>query len=73
MAAALKADVCEIFTDVDGVYTTDPNICKDAKKNEKISYEERLELATPAGRKAVRQARKSRVVTPPGQGPGPVL
>ena len=46
MAAALKADVCEIYTDVDGVYTTDPNICKDAKKIDKISYEEMLELAS---------------------------
>ena len=46
LAAALKADVCEIYTDVDGVYTTDPNICKDAKKIERISYEEMLELAS---------------------------
>ncbi len=46
MAAALKADVCEIFTDVDGVYTTDPNICGDARKIEKISYDEMLELAS---------------------------
>ena len=46
LAAALKADVCEIFTDVDGVYTTDPNICTDARKIEKISYEEMLELAS---------------------------
>jgi len=46
MAAALKADVCEIFTDVDGVYTTDPNICEDARKIEKISYDEMLELAS---------------------------
>jgi aspartate kinase len=46
MAAALKADVCEIYTDVDGVYTTDPNICSDAKKIDKISYEEMLELAS---------------------------
>jgi aspartate kinase len=46
MAAALKADVCEIYTDVDGVYTTDPNVCKDAKKIERISYEEMLELAS---------------------------
>jgi aspartate kinase len=46
MAAALKADVCEIYTDVDGVYTTDPNICADARKVEKISYEEMLELAS---------------------------
>ena len=46
MAAALKADVCEIYTDVDGVYTTDPNICEDARKIEKISYDEMLELAS---------------------------
>ncbi|GFO70285.1 aspartokinase [Geomonas limicola] len=46
MAAALKADVCEIYTDVDGVYTTDPNMCKDAKKIERISYDEMLELAS---------------------------
>ena len=46
LAAALKADVCEIFTDVDGVYTTDPNICDDARKIEKISYDEMLELAS---------------------------
>jgi aspartate kinase len=46
MAAALTADVCEIFTDVDGVYTTDPNICSDARKVEKVSYDEMLELAS---------------------------
>jgi aspartate kinase len=46
LAAALKADVCEIYTDVDGVYTTDPNLCKDARKIERISYEEMLELAS---------------------------
>ena len=46
LAAALKADVCEIYTDVDGVYTTDPNLCRDAKKIERISYEEMLELAS---------------------------
>ncbi|ACM21282.1 aspartate 4-kinase [Geotalea daltonii FRC-32] len=46
MAAALKADVCEIYTDVDGVYTTDPNICEDAQKIEKVSYDEMLELAS---------------------------
>lgn len=46
LAAALKADVCEIYTDVDGVYTTDPNICSDARKIEKISYDEMLELAS---------------------------
>ena len=46
VAAALKADVCEIYTDVDGVYTTDPNICPSARKISKISYEEMLELAS---------------------------
>jgi len=46
VAAALKADVCEIYTDVDGVYTTDPNICADARKIDRISYEEMLELAS---------------------------
>ncbi len=46
VAAALKADVCEIYTDVDGVYTTDPNICTDARKLDKISFEEMLELAS---------------------------
>jgi aspartate kinase len=46
LAAALKADVCEIFTDVDGVYTTDPNICPKAKKMHFISYEEMLEMAS---------------------------
>jgi aspartate kinase len=46
VAAAMKADVCEIYTDVDGVYTTDPNICSDARKVDKVSYEEMLELAS---------------------------
>jgi len=46
VAAALNADVCEIYTDVDGVYTTDPNICTDARKLDKISFEEMLELAS---------------------------
>lgn len=46
IAAGLKADVCEIYTDVDGVYTTDPNVCKEARKIEKISYDEMLELAS---------------------------
>lgn len=46
LAAALTADVCEIYTDVDGVYTTDPNICEGARKVEKISYDEMLELAS---------------------------
>ncbi|WP_456387565.1 aspartate kinase [Desulfolithobacter sp.] len=46
LAAALKADACEIFTDVDGVFTTDPNICKNARKIDRISYDEMLELAS---------------------------
>ena len=46
LAAALKADVCEIFTDVDGVYTTDPNVCPKAQKMEFIAYEEMLEMAS---------------------------
>jgi aspartate kinase len=46
LAAALKADVCEIYTDVEGVYTTDPNICPEARKLDKISYDEMLEMAS---------------------------
>ncbi|MBI5166724.1 MAG: aspartate kinase [candidate division NC10 bacterium] len=46
MAATLKADVCEIYTDVDGVYTTDPSIVPEARKLPKISYEEMLEMAS---------------------------
>jgi len=46
LAAALKADACEIFTDVEGVYTTDPNVCKAARKIDQISYDEMLELAS---------------------------
>jgi len=46
VAAALKADACEIYTDVDGVYTCDPNVVPAAQKLEKISYEEMLELAS---------------------------
>ncbi|MBU0730551.1 MAG: aspartate kinase [Proteobacteria bacterium] len=46
VAAALEAEKCEIFTDVEGVYTTDPNICPTAKKIDRISYDEMLELAS---------------------------
>jgi len=46
LAAALKADECRIFTDVDGVYTTDPRVCEGAKRLEKITFEEMLELAS---------------------------
>ncbi len=46
VAAAVKADVCEIYTDVDGVYTTDPRICPNARKLARISFDEMLELAS---------------------------
>ena len=46
IAAALKADACEIYTDVDGVYTADPNVVSTARKVDRISYEEMLELAS---------------------------
>lgn len=46
IAAALNADLCDIYTDVDGVYTTDPRIVSRAKRLEKISYEEMLEMAS---------------------------
>jgi aspartate kinase len=46
LAAALGADVCEIYTDVEGIYTTDPGICPEARKLARISYEEMLELAS---------------------------
>ena len=46
LAVALKANECQIFTDVDGVYTTDPNVYKKAKKIEKICFEEMLELSS---------------------------
>ena len=46
LAKALEADRCEIYTDVEGVFTTNPDICDQAKKIEKISYDEMLEMAT---------------------------
>ncbi len=46
LAAALKADLCEIYTDVDGIYTADPKIVPDAAKLDDISYDEMLELAS---------------------------
>lgn len=46
VAAGLKADVCEIFTDVDGIYTTDPRIVPEASKMERVSYDEMLEMAS---------------------------
>jgi aspartate kinase len=46
LAAVLKADICEIFTDVDGIYTTDPRLLPEARKVSRISYDEMLELAS---------------------------
>ena len=46
IAAAIAADMCEIYTDVDGIYTTDPNICPKARKMVRISYDEMLEMAS---------------------------
>ncbi|MDR2604137.1 MAG: aspartate kinase, partial [Desulfovibrio sp.] len=46
LAAASGADLCEIYTDVEGVFTTDPNICRQARKLERISYDEMLEMAS---------------------------
>jgi aspartate kinase len=46
IAAAIKADVCEIYTDVDGIYTADPNICPRARKLDTISYDEMLNMAS---------------------------
>src|SRR6266403_1949119 len=50
LAAALRADRCDIFTDVDGVYTTDPRIVGKARKLDKITYEEMLEMASQGAR-----------------------
>jgi len=65
LAAALEADVCEICTDVDGVYTTDPNICPEARKIDKISYDEMLEMASLGAKvlqtRSVEFAKKYRV------------
>nr|MBC8360770.1 aspartate kinase [Candidatus Desulfatibia profunda] len=46
IAAALSADICEIYTDVDGIYTADPNICKKARKIGMLSYDEMLNMAS---------------------------
>lgn len=46
LAAAIDADVCEIYTDVTGVFTTDPNMCSDARKLDRIAYDEMLEMAS---------------------------
>jgi len=46
IASALKADICEIYTDVDGIYTADPNICEKARKINTISYDEMLNMSS---------------------------
>lgn len=46
LAAAMKADSCEIYTDVEGIYTTDPNVVQEARKIPRISYDEMLEMAS---------------------------
>src|SRR5690606_39501903 len=46
LAAALKADECQIYTDVDGVYTTDPRVVDSARRLDKITFEEMLEMAS---------------------------
>lgn len=59
VAKALKADACEIYTDVNGIYTTDPRILSDARKIDRISYEEMLEMASAGAQ--VMQARSIEV------------
>ena len=65
LAAALKADRCDIYTDVDGIYTTDPRITNKARKLDKIAYEEMLELASVGAKvlqtRSVELAMKERV------------
>ena len=65
LAAALKADRCDIYTDVDGIYTTDPRIVPGARKLNKITYEEMLELASVGAKvlqtRSVELAMKERV------------
>ena len=65
LAAALKADRCDIYTDVDGIYTTDPRITARARKLDKIAYEEMLELASVGAKvlqtRSVELAMKERV------------
>ena len=66
MAHGLGADVCEIYSDVDGVYTADPRVCPRAKKLDVISYDDMLELSSSGAgvlqMRAVEFARKYQVV-----------
>jgi aspartate kinase len=65
LAGALKADICEIYTDVDGIYTTDPRIEDKARKLDKISYDEMLELASLGAKvlqnRSVEMAKKANI------------
>ena len=65
LAAALNADQCDIYTDVDGVYTTDPNVCNKARRLDKISYDEMLEMAMTGAKvlqpRSVEKAKKYNV------------
>ena len=66
LAAATKADRCDIYTDVDGVYTTDPNMCPHARKLDRVTYEEMLEMASMGAKvleiRSVEFAKKYNVV-----------
>ena len=66
LAAVLQADVCEIYTDVDGIFTTDPRLMKDARKMHRIAYDEMLELTSLGGGKmhsrSIEFAKKYRVL-----------
>ncbi|OIQ98845.1 aspartate kinase Ask_LysC [mine drainage metagenome] len=66
LAGAIKADICEIYTDVDGVYTADPRVVKKARKIQEISYDEMLELASSGSKvmqsRSVEFAKKYNVV-----------
>jgi len=81
MAAALKADECRIYTDVDGVYTADPRIVPDAKRMERVTYEEMLEMASLGSKvlqiRSVEFARKYhvslRVLPSFTEGPGTLI
>ena len=81
IAAALKADECQIYTDVDGVYTTDPRVVPDAKRLEQITFEEMLELSSLGAKvlqiRAVEFAGKYniplRVLSSSQEGPGTLI
>lgn len=66
LAAAIKAEECEIYTDVDGVYTTDPNMCPTARKLDRVTYDEMLEMASMGAKvleiRSVEFAKKYNVV-----------